>query len=97
MCFFKRLSMLSNLPKTTENLDFMMFFGQSVLYFFILFLSNILSRTTGIFGCVPHVKKCLSKSKQTCFLEFTMFLLIPVVYLPNFKTFSKLYQTWEQI
>ena len=49
MCFFKRLSMLSNLPKTTENLDLMMFFGQSVLYFFILFLSNFLSRTAVIF------------------------------------------------
>ena len=72
MCFFKRLSMLSNLPKTTENLDFLMFFGQSVLYYLMLFLSNFLSRTTVIFWCVPHVGKCLSKSKQTCLLEFTI-------------------------
>ena len=86
--------LLSNLLKTTENLDFIMIFGQSVLYFFMLFLSNFLSSTTVIFWCVSHVEKCLSKSKQICLPEFTIFLLIPAIFLPNFRTF---YQTLSNL
>jgi len=93
MCFFKTF----NVVEFTQNhwkSGFHDVFWSVCLVFLHTVSFEFPFKNPVIFWCVSHVEICLSKSKQMCLLEFTMFLLIPVLFLPNFKTF---YQTLSNL